>query len=102
MKQDAGLQAQRTALAWRRTALTALVCALLAARSGLEQHAAWLIALSALLAMATLLLAVCAVWRARALLRSAMPQCVAAHWMRSAAMAATVCCLIAVVLMVGV
>ena len=64
-------------------------------------HTAWLIGLSALLVMAALLLAWCAVSRARALLAPALPQCIAAHWMRSTAIAATVCCLTAVLLIIG-
>lgn len=76
MSADPGLQPQRTALAWSRTALAVLVNAVLVLRAGAHggtaAHAPLLLAGWGLVAGAAALFA-CGRWRARQLLREGVP-----------------------------
>jgi len=68
---DPGLQAERTALAWNRTALAVLANALLAARAGVTSHAPTLTALAIALLAAAAAAVGYGAWRRHALLGSA-------------------------------
>ncbi len=65
---DPGLQAERTALAWIRTALTILVNALLALREAWATGHALVSFLAVALLFAAAAAALCGVWRRHALL----------------------------------
>lgn len=65
---DAGLQAERTALAWTRTALALFVNALLALRAGWSHDHVVVTALGAALLVAAAAAAACGAWRRRCLL----------------------------------
>lgn len=66
---DRGLQPQRTALAWNRTALALAINALLVLRAGLQAGDKALLALGALVGMAAAAIAVAAIRRRRQLMR---------------------------------
>lgn len=70
---DPGLQPQRTALAWARTALATFVNALIVLRAGmLSEHPA-VLALGTLLLAACALLVYCGTWRSRQLAQPGVP-----------------------------
>lgn len=94
---DPGLQAERTVLAWRRTAVAVLINAMLWLRAGLADGNGMLLLFGlALLALAAGFHA-CGKRRGRALTTGAMP--VPAHpaLMRALALGATLACLLAAV-----
>ena len=64
---DAGLQAERTALEWTRTALALFVNALLALRTGWSQDHVIVTGLGATLLVAAASAAACGAWRRRRL-----------------------------------
>lgn len=86
-ERDPGLQAERTALAWSRTALAVLANGLLALRAGWVSRQPMIIALA--LALALLLAAAATVvygaWRRRQLLNGQRPVAPSARVMRAAA-----------------
>lgn len=84
MTMDPGLQPQRTALAWRRTAFAMFVNALLTIRSAANSGSRELFAMAALLAAASAALAFVGWWRQRVLLREAVPRSPSALLMLSA------------------
>jgi uncharacterized membrane protein YidH (DUF202 family) len=71
MKRDGGLQPERTALAWKRTALAATVDALLALRAGMQAHESVVTWLGVVLVPVAFLLALAAAGRRRTLLHTA-------------------------------
>jgi uncharacterized membrane protein YidH (DUF202 family) len=85
---DAGLQPERTALAWSRTALALLANALLALRCGLEGHDTLVTLMGLLLLLAAGAGLLCSTWRRRELAQAralgAPPQ-----WMMSSTVAVT-------------
>ena len=70
---DPGLQAQRTTLAWNRTALAVLVNALLMLRLGEQSGQSPTTALGIILLVAAAAVTGCGWWRRKALARSAPP-----------------------------
>ena len=62
---DAGLQPQRTALAWSRTGLALFVNALIVLRAGLVSEEVFIVALGMVLLIAAGLSVVCGTWRVR-------------------------------------
>lgn len=76
---DPGLQAERTALAWNRTALALLVNALLSLRIGWGSENAWVTLLAVALLAASGFLVAQGAWRRRVLL-SVRPQIAPTHW----------------------
>lgn len=76
---DPGLQAERTALAWNRTALALLVNALLSLRIGWGRENAWVTLLAVALLAASGFLVAQGAWRRRVLL-SVRPQIAPTHW----------------------
>ena len=71
---DAGLQPERTALAWRRTALAMLVNGALLARSSVKADSAVLFIVSIALVAASLSTFGIAAWRRSELLREHAPR----------------------------
>ena len=76
---DPGLQAERTALSWNRTALSLLVNALLSLRIGWESESALVTLLAVLLLGACAFLVAHGAWRRRVLL-SVRPKIAPSHW----------------------
>jgi uncharacterized membrane protein YidH (DUF202 family) len=70
---DPGLQPQRTALAWSRTALAVFVNAFLVLRTGMQSGQALTTALGVVLLVAGALTVGCGAWRHHALVRSHKP-----------------------------
>jgi uncharacterized membrane protein YidH (DUF202 family) len=68
---DAGLQAERTALAWSRTAMAVFVNALAILRAGWTRNAPPLSALGVMLLIAAGAVVLCGSWRRRQLSRGA-------------------------------
>ena len=66
-RSDSGLQAERTALAWSRTAVAMVVNALLVLRAGLQSDQGTLMAMGALLVILAAGLFGASAWRRRAL-----------------------------------
>lgn len=94
---DSGLQAERTALAWSRTAIAFLVNAMLWLRAGLaDDDSALLLFGLALLALSAGFHA-CGRTRARALMTGARPVPAHAALMRALALCAALACLLAAV-----
>jgi uncharacterized membrane protein YidH (DUF202 family) len=91
---DRGLQAERTLLAWSRTALAVLANALVALRAGwvLEQPGVTLLA-GMLFGFAAAMFCF-GLWRRRALLNGQRPVAVPAAWVRVAAVLALTTCAI--------
>jgi uncharacterized membrane protein YidH (DUF202 family) len=76
---DPGLQAERTALAWNRTALSLLANALLSLRIGFATESALVTLLAVALLVACGVLVAHGAWRRRVLL-SVRPQIAPTHW----------------------
>jgi len=76
---DPGLQAERTALAWNRTALALLVNALLSLRIGWGSENAWVTLLAVALLAACAFLVAHGAWRRRVLL-GVRPHIAPHHW----------------------
>ena len=70
---DPGLQPQRTALAWTRTALAVFVNAFLVLRTGMQAGQTLTTALGVVLLLAGALTVGCGAWRHRSLARSHAP-----------------------------
>ncbi|HTS84951.1 MAG TPA: DUF202 domain-containing protein [Usitatibacter sp.] len=70
---DPGLQRERTALAWSRTGLAVLVNALVVLRAGAQSDDLAVIALGALLLVASAGAVACAVWRSVSLAHHVHP-----------------------------
>jgi uncharacterized membrane protein YidH (DUF202 family) len=70
---DAGLQPQRTALAWKRTGLALFVNALVILRSGFQEQHTLLIALGIAMAIGSGWMASYGTWRAKQLARHVVP-----------------------------
>ena len=70
---DPGLQPQRTALAWSRTALAVFVNAFLVLRTGVQTGQALTTGLGVILLVAGALTVGCGAWRHRSLARSPTP-----------------------------
>ena len=68
-ERDPGLQGERTALAWNRTALALFVNASLALRAGLSNGRTAIAGVGIALLLASAACAACGTWRRRALLR---------------------------------
>ena len=66
---DPGLQPQRTAMAWSRTSLAMFVNALLAMKSGMDNHDKLVVLMGLLLLSAAAAGMVCGTWRRTELLR---------------------------------
>jgi uncharacterized membrane protein YidH (DUF202 family) len=71
---DAGLQPERTALAWRRTALSMLVNGALLVRGSVKSDSTVLFLVSMALVVASLSTFGIATWRHRTLLRQGVPE----------------------------
>lgn len=91
---DPGLQAERTALAWSRTALAILANGLLALRAGWVSQQASITALALALLLAAAATVAYGVWRRRELLNSARPVAPRAPVMCAAASIALATCMI--------
>lgn len=76
---DPGLQAERTALAWNRTALALLVNALLSLRIGWGSGNAWVTLLAVALLAACAFVVAHGAWRKRVLL-GMRPHIAPHHW----------------------
>lgn len=64
---DPGLQPQRTALAWKRTALAVMVNALVVLRDGAQEGRTLLLVLGWILLFASVAVAMCGRWRSQQL-----------------------------------
>ncbi|VTU30496.1 DUF202 domain-containing protein [Variovorax sp. PBL-E5] len=89
---DAGLQAERTALSWNRTALSIFVNALLALRSGWVDRETPITALAFALLMASVAAMLYGVWRRRRLLDGRGPTAPSANAVAAAAVVTLIAC----------
>lgn len=94
---DPGLQAERTVLAWSRTAFAFLVNAMLWLRAGLADHDSALLLLGAALMALAAGFHVCGKRRGRALTTGARPAAADPALMRALALGAALACLLAAV-----
>lgn len=91
---DQGLQAERTALAWTRTAAAVGVNALLSLRSGIAQDRPWVMRLGTVLLLVALALIAYSVLRRRHLRGSHLPVAISVPMVACTALSALVACLV--------
>ena len=91
---DPGLQAERTALAWTRTAAAVGVNALLTLRAGLTQDRPWVMRLGAVLLLAAIAVAIYSVVRRHQLRCMGTPAAISVCMVTCATVLALVACLV--------
>lgn len=94
---DAGLQAERTALAWNRTSLAVMANAVIALRSGWATERSAITALAAALLVAGAATFAYGLWRRRQLLDASQPNAPSADAIAGVALIALAACAVEVV-----